>query len=298
MWGDPNFITFDGKKTRLANEQLNNFWIVTSTSVQIQGYATDVGSWMQGVAVGGTFLKGHKLLAYRDGRGGSNAIRVFWDGREGSGSFPAWVQFHEEKGSNHLPSEAVLRKVFGDNFCRSCLEKTLSAWRNSIIYTFKLPGKVEIFMMMDTFSATSSMRKSVAVLVKMPPKGFHGGWCGNFNGNAGDDSTAKDQKAPPDENWFARAPDLPKKGRFLLMDVSRNATETRTPCEGEADMNEAEIQEILQACAHIAGADIRNACIEDICTDRRFGAALDAADEVAIMQAMHQGEPQECEPIR
>jgi len=295
MWGDPNFITFDGKKMRLANDQLNNFWAVSSTSVQIQGYATDVGSWMQGVAVGGSFLRGHKLLAYRDGRDGNGrggTIRVFWDGQEGSQSFPEWVQFQEDKGSNHLPSEAVLRKVFGKNFCRSCLDKTLKAWRNSNIYTFKLPGEVEIFIQMDTFSATSSMRKSVAVLVKMPPKGSHGGWCGNFNGIADDDSILKDQLKPPDENWFARAPDLPTKRPLLLMNVSREASGTGAPCEGAA------VQEILQACAHIAEADIRNACIEDICTDRRFGAALDAADEVAIMQAMHQGEPQQCEPIR
>jgi len=298
MWGDPQFITFDGLKTKFADMKKSNFWLVKSQSIQIQGYAVEEGSWSQGIAVSGSLLENNKLLAYRDS---SNTIRIFWNGQEGAHHAPEeLVRFHRESGSKHLPSAAVLKKIFAKGFCSSCLGRVMTAWRNSNIYTFKLPGKVEIYMLIDTFSPTSNMRKSVAVLIKMPPKGGHGGWCGNFNGQAGDDrvGVGPDQGAvPASENWFRGAADLPRTGRLLLMNMG-NASEARAICEGKANMSEAAIQQVVQACAHIAEPKIRQGCIEDICTEPGFEGALEAADELAIMQGIMSDTPNECEPAR
>lgn len=267
--------------------------------MNIQGYATEQGSWIQGVAIRGDFLAGHKVLAYRDGRNGAQpgGIRVFWDDQEvlmGSTSFEFYdVKMHRDTGSKHLPSEEVLRKIFTKPFSRHSIGKVLGAWTRSSIYSIKLPQKVEVFLIVDTFGPTASIRKSIQVLINMPPKGTHGGWCGNFNGNENDESNSPHMEAvPSNQNWFAQAPDLPGPRRGgLLIDVPRNASGTGSLCQDEASVNQA-----AEDCAHLREADIRRACIEDICTARGADAAMEAADEIAIMAAMKGEEPKECEP--
>jgi len=265
--------------------------------VNIQGYATDEGSFIQGIAVAGPFLGKHHLLAYRENNG--NGIRVLWDGQGVSLPYSqAGVELSLSKGSDHFPSKDVLMKVFGKEWSRGVVGQALDMWMHSSIFAFKLPEKVEVFMMFDSFSPTHRIRKSVQVMVKMPPKGSHGGWCGDFNGIANDDFTANyKDPVPANQNWFKYAPDLPKGRSLLSVDVHRNVSRPELLCEGDAHMNDAAVQEVIQACAHLMDADIRDACIQDICTDRR-GAALEAADDIAIFKAMKSSELMECEPKR
>jgi len=282
MFGDPNFITFDGAKLRFANSALNYFWVVNSAQVKIQGYATDRGSWIQGVAVGGPFLGSSKLVAYRRGENGDMNVR--WNGQEilktdNSKFEQSGAKLYRSRGLANMPPEGLLKSVFGKRWFASQLDTVMKMWKESITYTFKLPSKVEIYMVFCKMLGTPS----VQVLVKMPPNGEHGGWCGNFNGDKGDEGRSNYMGAlKQSENWFTG-------GSLLLMDVQRNRTDTL--CK-EKSLDIA----ATDACDHIKEEDIRSACIADICTSRQFSPALTAADEIAIMKGLGAGTSKECEP--
>merc|ERR1719253_735610 len=103
------------------------------------------------------------------------------------------IQFVLSTGGTHLPSKDVMHKACKrssymrqkgkyDNVKRNlCLD----AWRKTDIYTFRLPHKVEIFVM-----APISFMNMVQLFIKMPPQFNQTGFCGNFNGKAEDDIPA------------------------------------------------------------------------------------------------------------
>jgi hypothetical protein len=84
LWGDPHILTFDHMRADYYSP--GEFWIVKSDNVWIQGryLPTKVTSGLgvtKSIAVGGPFLKGHKLIV---------AVRAtIWDGQQVLTGFPS-----------------------------------------------------------------------------------------------------------------------------------------------------------------------------------------------------------------
>merc|ERR1719331_2944681 len=94
------------------------------------------------------------------------------------------IQFVRSTGGTHLPSKAVMDKACKKHtkfvgYTQICLD----AWKTTDVYTFRLPMKVEIFVI-----APSQRLPTVQLLIKMPPQYNQSGFCGNFNGKAEDDN--------------------------------------------------------------------------------------------------------------
>jgi len=302
---------------------------VNSATVKIQGISAQKTAWTAGLAVGGSFLQGHTLLAYldpaqalkplshwtkvKDHWKSNKDMIIKWDGQiilqtgpdakfspqPGSG-----IQFVRSTGGTHLPSKAVMDKAckvatHGEAHVRrqNCLE----AWKTTDIYTFRLPMKVEIFVI-----APSQRLFTVQLLIKMPPQYNQSGFCGNFNGKAEDDNppgctvgtVCNPRKSP---GYFVEELDslfsqesLSQKShqKSSLMESPENYSATGD-CVGEA------FSKASDACSHLIDPGIRDGCIQDICTSGEVDKAMAAADEIAVIKAIQQdiGTMKECEPI-
>lgn len=280
MFGDPHFITFDGnpKPVIMNTPSMNSFWAVKSSNVRIQGYATGNGNWIQGVAVSGPFMNGHKLLAWRDT---SSGINVLWDGapqlRSQGSKFTvpgmAGVELQRNSGSDFIPSEEELKKIFGkaaDSKNWFQLDQALRRWREKRdVYKLKLPDRVEVWLISSTLPGAGAAE----IIIKMPPQDRQGGWCGNFNGKKEDDESAGDLTAVPENE------DLFKERNIKMAEAGPVSTVTNT-CGGEA------LAMSKHACAHLLEAGVREACIVDVCTTKQLELATNAADDVAIMKGL------------
>jgi len=277
MFGDPHFITFDGnpKPVIQKDPSMNSFWAVYSDNVKIQGYAIGDGNWIQGVAVSGPFMQGHKLLAWRDTNSG---IQVLWDGQKKLGSpfskFSApGVSLERDSGSDFIPSEDQLRKIFGNAAANKNwfqLHDALRSWREKRdVYKLKLPDRVEIWMISSSLPGPGAAE----IIIKMPPQEGQGGYCGNFNGKKEDDEQADFRQAvPPSEDLF--------KSRLMsLAQAGQNST-VRSDCDGET------LAMAQHACAHLLDEGVREACMVDVCATKRLELATNAADDVAIMKGL------------
>lgn len=293
MFGDPHFITFDGNTNpKFMDESLNRFWAVKSDSVKIQGIASGSGSWMQGIAISGGAIGSHVLVATRDPNN-YGAMRVLWNGhpilaKSGDSLVANGIELRRGTGATYLPPEDELKKIFGTaggakNFFN--MGNVLEAWiTGKDVYTFKFPGKIEIHMLWSRLPGEATAE----VLLKMPPQAKQGGWCGNFNGNPGDDAYASDRQAlTPEEDLFAKSgltlAQLDQMANLSNPEIAERQDKSGTPppCEGEIrDMAE-------HACGHIKETTLRNACIDDVCISRRFKPATNAADDIAIMKTIH-----------
>jgi hypothetical protein len=209
MFGDPHVLTFDGAAHEFMNSELNHFWAVKTPTVKIQGYATTAQSWMQGIAVSGFLIGFHELVAYRN-PASWNDFKVIWDGQQilsASGqSFNAnGVALSRNLGAGFIPPDDELDKMFSraasaKNFFNKDL--VMEEWKtNSNILSFKLKENVEIFMIWSIRLPGDA----VEVLIKMPNFGSQGGWCGNFDGNPGNDPSSNEMgRVPEDEDLFKK----------------------------------------------------------------------------------------------
>jgi len=311
IFGDPHFVRFDGTFVMSPHlAPLHYFWAVNSATVKIQGHATGntkhangdwQSSWVGGLAVGGSFLQGHTLVASMNGpRSIESGIVVKWDGQEVlktarrfSPPDLSGVQFIRDTGKNHLPPDAVLKKVFRNLYYKKWVQK----WKNADVYSFKLPANVEIFII----RSGGNNLHSIQAVVRMPPQGDNAGWCGNFNGEKGDEPKGRghidyDRDDDPGRNfpgYFVEpSENLFKQAGLALVEVPQDYSATGV-CSGEAFSRAA------RACSHISEAGIRDACIEDICASGRVEIAQAAADDIAVIKGIQEGvgAMKECEPI-
>lgn len=290
---------------------------MNSEAVKIQGVAKGKNiAWMQGVAVGGSFLQGHKLLVYHPGKqdfenataaGEELDMIVKWDDQkilqqelspnDNTFSPQPGFQFTRSTGGDHMPPDDVIdlacphKHPFNIKTKRNCIKY----WKDAQLYNFKLPHKVEIFVMAR--KPCKCRPDEVAdILVKMPPQGRQSGFCGNFNGQKEDDDPKTPRTLPgfflePNESFFAQ--EGPLLEGLSLVDSPENSPATGD-CVGEA------FTKAVHACRHLINdPGIRDGCIQDICTSGEVETAAAAADGIAIMKGIQQdvGAMKECEPI-
>lgn len=294
MFGDPHFVTFDKADpvfmAKNVGSALNYFWAVNSAQIEIQGLSSGGDSWMQGVAITGGFLNGNSLIAVKDPSSGGG-FKVLWNGdqilrSEGDSAHPMeHVQLYRNKAAQYLPTDDEFRKVFGVAGKKNWFQggQVMRQWKgNKDVFSFALPKNVQIFLTVSQLPGAGAAE----ILIKMPPQGAQGGWCGNFNGNKGDDQSGTDSLGPlgDQENLFK------KHGISALQidDISAlQMARTTSPCApGTQDMAES-------ACEHIQDEHFRAACITDICTSGDVETSLEAADDIGIMSII--GDEKKCE---
>merc|ERR1740121_2626001 len=170
LWGDPHVIQFDQEGTDKNQAPSfygdGDFWVVKSSTVQIQGrfegtkYTEGLAATNQ-IVVGGPFLHGHKIeVGTRD----SGVLTV--DGKPVMGTFPA--TYPGDGFSLSYDSDGPVPDVVPEGNEKRIVHMDLPIGVKVRVYQWK---------------------NYLDVRVEMSPQAGQDGVCGNFNGNHGDDTT-------------------------------------------------------------------------------------------------------------
>jgi len=166
FWGDPHIITFDGARPSFYGN--GEFWVVKSDEVHIQGRYLGT-SWTHGLAatnkliVGGPFLNGHKIAI---GTVDSGEMTV--DGQPVLGAL----------GSRYSVAGIATLSYSGVG---QLVDKAQTEFPKRIVQ-MDLPLGVKISVM--------RWPNYVDFKIEMPEQPNQDGTCGNFNGDASDDTPA------------------------------------------------------------------------------------------------------------
>jgi len=164
VWGDPHMETFDSSRADFYDE--GDVWLVKSAQVSIQARykATPFTNGLaatNAIAVGGPFLEGHVLKV-----GPMENGQITWDNQPVLANFPSEFD------------AAGLGKISYNG--EGQLVDDAQANLDRHIVHMDLPQGVHLQVM--------RWANHINVRISMPPMG-QDGHCGNFNGDASDDST-------------------------------------------------------------------------------------------------------------
>jgi len=324
MWGDPHFAPFDGTSPGIftnlvvgGTPQHNRYWAVKSSRVKIQGMAHTKYSYFAGVAITGSFIQNHELVAYTDvswdGKkiGLSGKPVVYWDGKKILQSGERCpeilksengkknvgciikpmkgVELSRSQGFHKIKHSAFdVSRVFDVKKKKAILAN--ARLKTETVFHFKLPGNVEVL-------TTLTWPRTLA-LIKMPRQKGQDGWCGNFDGKP---------EFAPDETFVSNAPDTPetlkKKNDFTVAprdDLFRKAglgrpqfmqVESDSAAEGTQNATSGyhgcdtpeQLEKAKSACAHLLLVQIYEACIMDACETGDTKAAVQDAEETSAV---------------
>jgi len=169
LWGDPHILTFDHMRADYYSP--GEFWIVKSDNVWIQGryLPTKVTSGLgvtKSIAIGGPFLKGHKLIV---------AVRsTIWDGQQVLTGFPS--------------DFSVPRLVdMHYNNVGTLLQNGRQGKALHIVH-IRLEDRTSEGIQIQVNRWMEPMEGDyMNVMIKMRRQTNQDGHCGNFNGNREDD---------------------------------------------------------------------------------------------------------------
>jgi len=167
FWGDPHVVTFDGARPSFYGD--GEYWIVKHPEVQIQGryhgtkYTFGLAA-MQKVAVGGTFIGKHIVQVEPMEEAFGGAIRV--DGQP----------VLKEYGTYSIGGVTLTYDGIGE-----LVDNAASKWTKNIVH-MALPRGISL--------TVYRWGNYLDLRIQMQPlPGGQDGSCGNFNGDATDDTT-------------------------------------------------------------------------------------------------------------
>lgn len=297
MYGDPHFITFDHSDPRTVelvnNPGLNHFWLVRSRSVEIQGLAWGKGSWAAGVAISGSFIGHHKLIAYnswdlQDQQGKKNPFKgsVTWDGkriqkRDGETNPMRGVKLTLQPGKHFFGD---LKKVFENTRLHDAMRALIHRWSTSTsnrVHLFELPKQVKVWIIFTVadHNQRDTQSPGAEVLIQMPSFRDQAGYCGNFNGNPSDDKVGNVPPLRARDDMFRVAglgkPQLLQTGRAMQ-------NSTRDLCEADDSL----YSKAMSVCEHLDDIAIWQACIFDACSSGDPELAAESTDDMLLLRAM------------
>lgn len=186
FWGDPHVETFDGGRPSFYGE--GEYWIVKHPEVEIQGryagtkYTFGLAS-TQKVAVSGSFIGGHTIEVEPLEADFGGHIRI--DGRA----------VLREFGTERVGGATVTYSDVGE-----LVDEATSRWSKRVVH-LELPKGIH----MEVFRWGNYLD----MRIRMAPLDGMDGSCGNFNGDASDDTTAQifdrvGARVQPGANLFSR----------------------------------------------------------------------------------------------
>lgn len=176
VFGDPHVLTFDGMHANYYTP--GEYWIVKSSTVSIQGKygalpATNGLGVVQALAVGGPFLKGHKLIIQTMEKG----TVVTYDGQPVISSFP---------GNGHTADGLVNVQY---NEAGALMDKSLHGAVRAApqMHVLHISLPLGITLEVNEWNeADEGPYMNAKITMSAQPN--QDGHCGNFNGNPSDDA--------------------------------------------------------------------------------------------------------------
>jgi len=168
IFGDPHGLTFDGQHVDLYTA--GEFWIVKSPTVGIQGkysptHATNGLSVTKKIGVSGSFISNHKLIIGEE--------HASWDGMPILTTFP---------GVFHDPDGVGVSIVYNNQ--GELLQPGREGKQLHVLHVTMPSG---VSLQINRWNEPNEGRY-INTKITMPPQPGQDGQCGNFNGNAIDDS--------------------------------------------------------------------------------------------------------------
>jgi len=169
LWGDPHILTFDHMRADYYSP--GEFWIVKSDNVWIQGryLPTKVTSGLgvtKSIAIGGPFLKGHKLIV---------AVRsATWDGQQVLTGFPSDFSVPGIVGMHY-------------NNVGTLLQKGRQGKALHVVHIRLEDGSSEGIQIQVNRWMEPTEGDYMNVMIRMHGQPGQDGHCGNFNGVREDD---------------------------------------------------------------------------------------------------------------
>jgi hypothetical protein len=177
IFGDPHVVTFDHKHASYYTP--GEYWLVKSSTVIIQGkYAalpsTNGLAVVKGLAIGGTFLHGHKLLVNTMESG---AV-VTYDGVPVVNGFPA---------SGKTADGLVTVQYNQAGAMMDDGKGVTGAVRTGVqMHVLHIQLPLQVSLQVNEWNEGDE-GAYMNVKITMPAQPNHDGQCGNFNGNPADD---------------------------------------------------------------------------------------------------------------
>jgi len=245
LWGEPHIKTFDYKEGSPVVDILavGDYWLVRSEKISIQGRYRET-QWTNGaaatsaIAIGGAFLQGHKLIVE------SMAGEAFWDGETILDTLPA-----------EFSVEGVVQATFHQGVAGSLLDPSY-ALSDVKVVDLELPLGVRV--------SVNRWAQHVDVMITMRQQsGGQDGHCGNFNGDAADD-TAEQIKQRMGEQVLA--------ADLLFPEADPVEGTTRAPVTLD-DCPADERERAEELCKE---SQLKETCIFDVCFGGEEFAGADA----------------------
>jgi hypothetical protein len=177
IFGDPHILTFDGKHASYYTP--GEYWIVKSSTVIIQGKygalpTTNGLAVVKGIAIGGSFLHGHKLLISTMDVG---AV-VTYDGVPVVSGFP---------GSGRT-TDGLVSVQYNQVGAMMDEGKSLTGQirTNAQMHVLHINLPNQVSLQVNEWNEQGE-GAYMNVKITMPAQPNHDGQCGNFNGNPADD---------------------------------------------------------------------------------------------------------------